>query len=86
MGRHEKPRKKWNTSRKVLAVLGAFLLVFIVTMIVIFCVKGSVPDTLIQCVMGGGSIEAVAMAGIEISKVISGKDPGKGNDDEGTFV
>ena len=69
----EKPRM--TTSTKVLLALGLFALTFIVTMIVIFCVYGSVPDTLIQYVLGAGGVEAVALAGIKISKVM--KNPNK---------
>lgn len=73
--------KRRNTSNVVLIILGVFLLAFVVTMTVIFCVKSSVPDTLIQCVMGSGGLECVALAGIKISKVISGKEPGKGDNE-----
>ena len=62
-----------KTSNKILLFLGLFALVFIITMIVIFCVYRSVPDTLIQCVLGAGGVEALALAGIKISKVINGK-------------
>lgn len=61
-----------NTSNKVLCILSTFLLVFIVTMTVIFCVKGAVPDTLIQYTLGAGGIEALMLAAIKVSKVISG--------------
>lgn len=61
-----------NTSNKVLCILSIFLLVFIVTMTVIFCVKGAVPDTLIQYTLGAGGIEALMLAAIKVSKVISG--------------
>lgn len=61
-----------KTSNLVLFVLGIFSLSFIVTMIVIFCVKGAVPDTLIQYTLGAGGVEALVLAGIKISKVISG--------------
>lgn len=60
-----------NTSNKVLCILSTFLLVFIVTMTVIFCVKGAVPDTLIQYTLGAGGIEALMLAAIKVSKVIS---------------
>lgn len=60
-------------SAKVLILLAVFLLAFIVCMIVIFCVKGAVPDTLIQYTMGAGGVEAVVLAGIKISKVIKGE-------------
>lgn len=62
-----------KTSNVILALLGLFLLAFIVAMAAIFCVKGAVPDTLIQCTMGGGGLEALLLAGIKIAKVISGK-------------
>ena len=68
--------KERKTSNVVLALLGLFLLVFIVTMIVIFCVKGSVPDTLIQYTMGAGGLEALVLAGIKVSKVLAGDKPG----------
>lgn len=68
-----KQEHKAKTSNIVLAALGVFLLLFIVTMVIVFCVKGSVPDTLIQCVLGGGLGEAVAMAAIKISKVMKGE-------------
>ena len=68
-----KRRSKRKTSNAVLLVLGLFLLAFIVTMIVTFWVKGSVPDTLIQCTLGAGGLEAVLLAGIKISKVVSGE-------------
>lgn len=66
------PKDK-KTSDRVLLVLGVFLLAFIVTMIVTFWVKDSVPDTLIQCVLGAGGLEALVLAGIKVSKVIAGR-------------
>lgn len=68
--------KERKTSNIVLALLGLFMLAFIVTMIVIFCVKGSVPDTLIQYTMGAGGLEALVLAGIKVSKVLAGDKPG----------
>lgn len=68
--------KERKTSNIVLVILGLFLLAFIVTMIVIFCVKGSVPDTLIMCTMGGSGLEALVLAGIKVSKVLAGGNPG----------
>lgn len=76
-GRRIKPR---STSNLILALLGAFVLVFIVAMIVIFCIKGAVPDTLIQYTLGAGGVEAVAMSAIKIVKVKSGKKPGESED------
>lgn len=66
-------RKKLKTSNTVLIVLGVFILAFIITMIVIFCVKGSTPDVLIQCVLGAGGLEALLIALIKIAKVIRGE-------------
>ena len=69
--RRKKKEKKpfeLNTD-KVLLAMGVFLFWFIVTMIIIFCVKGSTPDILIGCVLGGGIGEAGICARIwHISK------------------
>lgn len=81
-------RRRRNTGDKlgqktinlVLLALGGFLLVFIVAMTVIFCVKGSVPDTLIQYTLGAGGVEAFLCAGITVSKVITGDKPGESGD------
>jgi len=62
-----------KTSNIILALLGVFLLAFIAAMTVIFCVKGAVPDTLIQYTLGAGGVEALLLAGIKISKVIAGE-------------
>lgn len=62
-----------KTTNRVLLILGVFILAFIVSMIVIFCVKGAVPDTLIQCVLGAGGLEALLLAGIKIVKTIFGE-------------
>lgn len=72
--------EKKKTSNIVLVVLGIFLLAFISTMIVTFWVKGSVPDTLIQYTLGAGGVEALVLAGIKISKVITGDKPGESED------
>lgn len=65
--------KKRKTSNLILIILGLFMLAFIITMIVIFCVKDSVPDTLIQYTLGAGGVEAFLLAAIKISKVMSGE-------------
>ena len=69
-----------KTSNLILAVLGLFLLAFIAAMTVIFCVKGAVPDTLIQYTLGAGGVEALLLAGIKVSKVIAGDKPGERED------
>jgi len=67
-----------KTSDVILLAIGICTLSFVVTMIVIFCVKGAIPDTLVQCFFGGGGVEALLLAGIKISKVVSGpKDAGE---------
>lgn len=66
-----------KTSTIILAVMGLFLVAFIAAMTVIFCVKGAVPDTLIQYTLGAGGVEALLLAGIRISKVVTGDKPGE---------
>ena len=66
-----------KTSNKILLVMGLFALAFIAAMTVIFCVKGSVPDTLIQYTLGAGGVEALLLAGIKISKILSGEKTGE---------
>ena len=69
-GKREEPHGL-KTLDIVLIALGTFLLLFIVTMIVIFCVKGSVPDVLIERVLSFGEWEAGATALITISKLVT---------------
>lgn len=71
-----------NTSNKVLVILGAFLLVFIACMIVTFWRFQTVPDTLIQYTLGAGGVEALLLAGIKISKVVTGGNAGEREDEE----
>ena len=66
-----------KTSNAILILLGMFAAAFIAAMTVIFCVKGAVPDTLIQYTLGAGGVEALLLAGIKISKVLSGDKPGE---------
>ena len=69
-----------KTSNLILLVMGLFAGSFIVAMTVIFCVKGAVPDTLIQYTLGAGGVEALLLAGIKISKVKAGENPGESED------
>lgn len=62
-----------NTSNRVLLVLGVFVLAFIIAMIVTFWKFQSVPDTLITYTLGAGGLEALALAAIKVSKVVSGE-------------
>ena len=61
-----------NTSDRILIGIAIYLFLFINAMIVIFCIKGATPDTLITCVLSGGGIEALALAGIKVSKILKG--------------
>lgn len=69
-----------KTSNLILLVMGLFAVFFIVAMTVIFCVKGAVPDTLIQYTLGAGGVEALLLAGIKIAKVKAGDKPGESED------
>lgn len=69
-----------KTSNVILLAMGLFLLAFIIAMTAIFCVKGAVPDTLIQYTLGAGGVEALLLAGIKISKVRNGKGGGGDGD------
>lgn len=81
-GKREK-RTPRSTSGVVLAAMGAFLLVFITAMTVTFWVMGAVPDTLIQYTLGAGGLEALVLAGIRISKVVTGAKAGESEDING---
>lgn len=72
--------KTLNTSTAILLAIGVFMVLFIITMIIIFCIKGAVPDTLIQYTLGAGGVEAILLAAIKISKVATGSQ--LSNDDE----
>lgn len=68
-----KTKKKRKTSNVILIIIGVFVLAFITAMTVIFCVKGAVPDTLIQYTLGAGGVEVLLLAAIKISKVLKGE-------------
>lgn len=68
-----------NTANWVLALIGAFVVIFIVAMIVTYWRFQTIPDTLVQYTLGAGGIECLLLAGIKITKVI--KDYGKEDDD-----
>lgn len=70
--------RRAKTSDVILLVMGLFAAAFIVAMTAIFCIKGSVPDTLIQYTLGASGVEALLLAKIKISKVRAGG----GKDDE----
>ena len=53
---------------RILIILGIFLFFFVVTMIVIFCLKDSVPDTLIASVFAVCALEGGCMGWIKTTK------------------
>lgn len=59
---------KIGTMDLILLLIGVFLAVFTAVMIVIFCITGSTPDTLITCVFGICGIEGGVMGWIKTSK------------------
>lgn len=71
-----------NTSNRVLMALGLFTLAFVAVMTAVFWVKGAVPDTLIQYTLGAGGAEALLLAGIKISKVVTERKEEEENRDE----
>lgn len=75
--------KKRKTSNLILLVIGVFILSFIVLNEVIFCIKGSTPDVLIQYTLGAGGVEVLMLAAIKVSKVVVGDKTTKVEDDNG---
>lgn len=69
-----------NTANWVLALIGGFIVIFIIAMIVTYWRFQMVPDTLIQYTLGAGGIECLLLAGIKVTKVI--KNYRKENGDE----
>ena len=66
-----------RTTSIVLLVLGLFLLVFISAMVVTYWRFQSVPDALIQGVLGAGGVEAFFLAAIKVCKIIKGNSDGE---------
>ena len=66
-----------RTSDRVLLALGIFFVVFIGAMTVTFWRFGGVPDSLVQCTLGAGGVEALLLAAIKVSKVLSGQEGGR---------
>ena len=65
-------KKSWwqkaGVMDRILVVLGLFLLVFTITMIIVFLICGSVPDTLVAGVFGACSVEGGIMGWIKNKK------------------
>ena len=51
-----------TTLDKILLTIAIFILLFTITMIVIFCLFQSTPDTLVECVFGLAGNEAIVTA------------------------
>ena len=66
-----------RTSDRVRLALGAFLVAFITAMTVCFWRLGAVPDSLVRCTLGAGGVEALLLAAIKVSKVLSGRESGR---------
>lgn len=58
-----------KTSKIVLFTIFGLLIAFVLKMIELYETTGGVPDTLIQCVLGGGLAELALTAWITVSKV-----------------
>lgn len=65
-------KKKTNFATKAIIAVYGTLIFFTALMIIVFIVKGSVPDTLITCVFGASSIECGALGWIKTTKVKKG--------------
>ena len=66
---------KRHTMDIILALMGVAILTFTITMIVLFCVYQSVPDTLVNCFFACCGSEGGFMAVIMVAKKIKeGKD------------
>ena len=59
---------KRHTMDVILAIMGVAILTFTVTMIILFCVYQSVPDTLINCFFACCGSEGGFMAVIMVAK------------------
>ena len=66
---------KRHTMDIILALMGVAILTFTVTMIILFCVYQSVPDTLVNCFFACCGSEGGFMAVIMVAKKLKeGKD------------
>ena len=63
---------KLKTLDLVLIIIGAFLGLFIITMVVLFCIYQQIPDTLVTCVLGSSSLELFFSAWITVVKKKTG--------------
>lgn len=61
-------KRHLKTLDKVLITIAIFLALFIITMIILFAIFQSVPDTLIQYTLGSSALELFFTAWITVSK------------------
>lgn len=57
-----------STSKKIVYIAGIFLIIFVITMIIVFCVVGDIPDTLVGCVFGACTGEFGILGWIKTTK------------------
>lgn len=63
-----------KTLDKILILVGIFIALFVISMIVLFCIFQSIPDTLVVSVLGSGGTECILCAIIQIAKHKKGVD------------
>lgn len=56
---------EWNIFDKILLIMAMFILIFVVAMVVVFCIYQSIPDALVMGVFGLCAGECGFMAWIE---------------------
>lgn len=61
-------KKNKGTMDVVLTVMAVFLLVFVIAMMIIYCVTGGIPDTLCTCVFAACTGEISIMGWIKTTK------------------
>lgn len=71
--KRKNPKKPLDKIDRFVIGVMVYWVLFVTVMTVVFCFKGIVPDTLIQYALGGGAIELVCTALIEIMKDREGK-------------
>lgn len=59
---------KMGTMDVILLILGAFLFLFTIAMIIVYCITGGIPDTLCTCVFAACTGELSVMGWIKTSK------------------
>ena len=82
-GKHSEQKAKMKALTVSLLAVGVFCMAFIVAMIVIYCIKGSVPDALIQYTLGAGGFEALFCTVIQCVNTVFKKDKQDETEGEG---